>query len=476
MQNAYSQFNIESLELTNFRCFNEFSVHFNLEPRTIFAPDKKTTVGPLTVLVAKNGMGKTSLLDAIRILFGTYTSSFSPRSKKTGQIKSAVHANQSDIHLFRKDNGFLSQANGLSIHGNVCLGGKPVSVSRELLQKEGSRTTTKGVSRISHFGNTLVEKRGKDKRVSWPLIAYYGTGRLWSSAKTTERTLLAMDSAAFGYDNCLGEHHSFKAVRNWLTKAISKRNIESADNLRQNHIMESQIQAVSNSLRCVLSPQEYLPELTIESLLDELAIKQLTSDGIIPVAISQLSDGVRIVFSLVADIAFRCAKLNPHLGENAAQETQGIILIDEVDLHLHPAWQQKILNALQLSFPNLQFIVTTHSPQVVSSVPRECVRIIDPKQEQAFLPDGQTEGATAQRMLNDVFGTPSRLSPNESELTAALKRYRNLIAHGMWDSPEAENVRAFLQSVMSTDPELAELEMTIRLKDYQRRHSSETNP
>ena len=476
MQNAYSQFNIESLELTNFRCFNEFSVHFNLEPRTIFAPDKKTTVGPLTVLVAKNGMGKTSLLDAIRILFGTYTSSFSSRSKKAGRIKSAVHANQSDIHLFRKDDGFLAQANGLSIHANVFLGGEPVPVSRDLPQKEGSRTTTKGTSSISHFGNALAEMREQNPSVSWPLIAYYGTKRLGLPAKTTKRTLLAMDSAAFGYDNCLGEHHSFKAVNDWLTKAISKRNIERADNLKQNHIMESQIRAVSNSLQCVLLSKEYLPELTIESLLDELAIKQVTTGGIIPVAISQLSDGVRNVFSLVSDMAFRCAKLNPHFGENAPRETEGIIMIDEVDLHLHPAWQQIILNTLQLAFPKLQFIVTTHSPQVISSIPHECVRILDPTQSQASVPDEQTDGSTAQRMLNDVFGTSSRVPTDNNEVSFSFHKYRELVEGDKWDSPEAQEILGFLKAKTPTDPELAGLAMTVHLKEYQRRHSGETNP
>lgn len=429
MHNKSSQFSIESLELTDFRCFHSYFVDFNLEPRTILDSGKMpTTVGPLTVLVAKNGMGKTSILDAIRILFGTYTNSFSPHSKSAGQIKSFVHAFPTDIRIFRENDGYLSQAMGLAIHGKVFLGGELVSVNRELSPKEGARTTTKGISSVTRFAHELVEKRKMDASVSWPLIAFYGTGRLWSPTKTTERTLLAMDSPAFGYENCLGKNHNFKAVNNWLTKAISKRNIDIIDDLKPNPMIEAQIRAISSCLGCVFAPEEYLPELTIESLTDELAIKQVTSSGTVPVAISQLSDGVRAVFGLVADIAFRCAKLNPHFGAFAPQQTEGIILIDEVDLHLHPAWQQRILGTLQMAFPNLQFIVTTHSPQVVSSVPMECVRIIDLDEDESDSSSSQTQGVESQDILANVFDTNP--APENDEWVIKLSEYASKVALG----------------------------------------------
>lgn len=97
--------------------------------------------------------------------------------------------------------------------------------------------------------------------------------------------------------------------------------------------------------------------------------------GTMPVA--QLSDGVRNMMGLVADIAFRATKLNPHLGLEAARQTAGIVLIDEVDMHLHPSWQQTVLASLQEAFPNIQFIVTTHSPQVLSTVSREHIRVLE---------------------------------------------------------------------------------------------------
>ena len=89
-----------------------------------------------------------------------------------------------------------------------------------------------------------------------------------------------------------------------------------------------------------------------------------------------LSDGIRNMIGMVADIAFRATKFNGHLGAQAAQETPGLMLIDEVDMHLHPEWQQVVLLNPAQAFPAMQLIVTTHSPQVLSTVSSACVRIL----------------------------------------------------------------------------------------------------
>lgn len=85
-------------------------------------------------------------------------------------------------------------------------------------------------------------------------------------------------------------------------------------------------------------------------------------------AYSQLSDGYRNIIGLAADIAYRCIQLNPHLGENAVIDTPGIVLIDELDLHLHPNWQRQVVADLKNAFPNIQFVATTHSPFIVQSL------------------------------------------------------------------------------------------------------------
>ena len=83
---------------------------------------------------------------------------------------------------------------------------------------------------------------------------------------------------------------------------------------------------------------------------------------------SKLSDGQRAMLAMVGDIARRAALLNPHLGEKAPAETPGIVMIDEIDLHLHPRWQRQIVDDLKRTFPKMQFIATTHSPFIIQSL------------------------------------------------------------------------------------------------------------
>jgi predicted ATP-binding protein involved in virulence len=90
---------------------------------------------------------------------------------------------------------------------------------------------------------------------------------------------------------------------------------------------------------------------------------------------------------MVADIAYRCIKLNPHLGKNAVKETPGFVLIDEIDLHLHPNWQRRIVNDLKNTFPLIQFVATTHSPFIVQSVEQSELINLDDEELKVFAPD-----------------------------------------------------------------------------------------
>lgn len=413
-------------------------------------------------------MGKTSVLDAVRILFGRYTAPF--------KFASQIHIQKSDIRVTAENQQTkTAPAEKATVSGNVLLDGALHAVDRELSSKKGMRTTISGVACITDFSNQVIKLRKNNPETEWPLLAFYGTGRLWSEHRNRFGKKNVNVLSDYGYENCLGENHNFKAVDAWLFDALFEKFASKLENLVEPIATLTKLGAVESALDAVLGEEGYASGLLLDPKTKEVSVKQVHEDGTTTLSISQLSDGVRAAFGLVADIAFRCAVLNPQFGSEAPRETHGIALIDEVDLHLHPAWQQKILNTLQLAFPKLQFIVTTHSPQVISSVPKECVRIIDPSQPLAYLPDEQTEGATAQRMLNDVFGTTSRLPPDTNELTFVLNRYRDLIAAGKWDDPEAKESLRILSSRMPTDPELAELAMDVYLKEYQRRHSSEAN-
>jgi predicted ATP-binding protein involved in virulence len=119
---------------------------------------------------------------------------------------------------------------------------------------------------------------------------------------------------------------------------------------------------------------------------------------------SQLSNGEQTMILLVVDIAYRLAVANPI----AVQPLQGegIVLIDEIDAHLHPAWQREIIACLMATFPNIQFFITTHSPQVLSNLKQDKIFIIE---NFKFVKHSiSTYGADSNRILNDVFGVTER--------------------------------------------------------------------
>lgn len=174
--------------------------------------------------------------------------------------------------------------------------------------------------------------------------------------------------------------------------------------------------------------------------------------------ISQLSDGIRNIFGMISDIAYRCYLLNSHLDKESAKETEGIVLIDEVDMHLHPAWQQTILQDLQTAFPKLQFIVTTHSPQVLTTVPAECIRIIDG--QNIYFASAGTKGAEASRLLDRIFGVKNR--PPQDENTLMLAEYRRLVYKDEWNSEKALELRKQLDVIFQDEePELTALDLYI---------------
>ena len=99
--------------------------------------------------------------------------------------------------------------------------------------------------------------------------------------------------------------------------------------------------------------------------------------------IHNLSSGYQSLLWMVIDIAYRLAHLNPNILQ--FQNITGIVFIDEIDMHLHPNWQWRIVNALTKTFPKIQFIVTTHSPIIISSSNHCNIIQLDSKQKVSYL-------------------------------------------------------------------------------------------
>ncbi len=117
--------------------------------------------------------------------------------------------------------------------------------------------------------------------------------------------------------------------------------------------------------------------------------------------IDQLSHGAKSILAIAAELTMRCCALNPHLKRHAPSETAGIVLIDEIDLHLHPKWQQHVIADFRQCFPKMQFIITTHSPAVLSTVKKENIREIKV--------DFNTGKSTANQPLVQSYGESNKI-------------------------------------------------------------------
>ena len=182
-----------------------------------------------------------------------------------------------------------------------------------------------------------------------------------------------------------------------------------------------------------------------------------------------MSDGARSVISMAADIAYRMARLNPDMGEDVTLKTSGVILIDEVDMHLHPSWQQTVVNDFVRAFPKVQFIVTTHSPQVLTSVPAESIRILHWDDDMVDIEEPSFSlGAESSQLLRDIQHVETR--PGSLPIVKTLQRYLQLVSEDKWDSKEALELRKTLDEwSQGREPALLRADMDIRVRNYRRK-------
>ena len=190
------------------------------------------------------------------------------------------------------------------------------------------------------------------------------------------------------------------------------------------------------------------------------------------------------MLALVLYLAQRMAVANPYF--NAATENDhregvdeifdplsapAIVLIDEVDLHLHPSWQQRVLGDLMRAFPQTQFIVTSHSPQVISTVKPENIRILRRDETGKWIADDKapnTYGHSNSRSLEAVMG--GRAYPEHLQTVSDLREYQRLVGADQHDSRRALELRVALEAVWGKhDPELQLVDVGIRKNEALRK-------
>lgn len=461
---------IDQITIKNYRCFGELQLDFHKQ---------------MTVLVAPNGQGKTTVLDAVKVALWPYVAGFDMGST-TNDI-TGIHIDdvrREQVRSLEMDwrlpssiraEGFI-RVEQLIKEGNLWPGPsnwpepdivRPWEVNRTREKvKKGTKTKdypTTGNYDPRDFGNGLTIAscyenalkgfaEGLQRRIfseqpavpdDLPMLGFYGTGRLWSQKKLTtahEESNPETQSRTFAYRDCLDPASSYKHFAIWFTRAFRSlrdaqiQRMEKGQSLTTDIApgLSASIGTIQQAIDTLLRPHTGWHTLEYSAEYDELVLNHDVQGKL---KVSQLSDGIRNMLAMVGDIAYRCYKLNAHLGADAAKQTHGIVMIDEVDMHLHPSWQQTVLNDLSVAFPKLQFIVTTHSPQVLSTIRRENIRVLS--------------GSTAEMPLASTYGQPSGdvmhsvmlvdpQPPIEEKQT--IDRLTELVDQGHWSGTEAQRL------------------------------------
>lgn len=428
-----SMLRLNSLSIQNYRRFDSLNIEFHER---------------LTVVVARNGCGKTAALDAIAVALGPFIGAFD-----NGK---GVHFATSDVRLARNPNAPIGEMEAqypLRMEARGLVDGTAETWARELATAK-SHTTYGEARSLIDYGKHLqrLVRDAADGKTSstptLPLISYYGTGRLWSKKRLTSgRRSTETASRMAGYMDCLDSWSQYRIFADWFER-LCRMEFEERESAQKLNEVQTLLKAIRSAVNTILAPSGWT---NISFKSSEIGIVAThPSEGTLPV--QWLSDGIRNLIGLAADIAHRAVRLNSHLGDNAVRQTSGIVLIDEVDMHLHPEWQQIILSSLLEAFPSIQFIVTTHSPQVLTTVKREHIRLLD-TDGSATVPDDGTYGAESARVLEEIFGVHSR--PQTVESVANLLQYLDLVEDGKASTPEALSLRRDLEETLGkNDPDL----------------------
>ena len=390
---------IEHLRITNFMRFasREFTFHpqFNL-------------------IVGENASGKSSVLDALSIAVDVWFLGLRAAQTAGGIDPKQVHV---EPHHFGDSVSFEPQFPArIDVSGQVM--GQNLAWGRELSSEKG-RTTTSDARMLIDLAKEADRKARANEDVTLPMIGCYGVERLWFERAhrklKKKKPAQKLPSRFDGYRDCTSFEIQETDLLDWI------RDQQEAGSARGTGTI-----ALETVKQAIASCVEFAPDLYFDRRYKQLILGSELDDFQM---FRNLSEGQRLLLTHIGDLARRVITLNPHLGRDALRQTPGVVMIDELDLHLHPKWQRRITEDLRRVFPNIQFIVTTHSPFLIQSLRSG---------EELVMLDGQPTAELANKPLEDIargiMGVPK---PEVSERYEKMKETARNYLEILEEAPKA---------------------------------------
>ena len=399
---------INRLEIKNFKKFSEYTL--DLHPQ-------------FTLLIGDNGTGKTSILDALAIAAGVWL----VNSPDTTLNNSRRNILRSEIRLESISTDTITQFiehKPTQIKAIGKINGEPIQWLRQI-KKNSSRTSNTEAKEALNIISKLFKQIESGDKIWLPVMAYYGAGRSWLPFNQRDPKAITKTSPSRRWDafyDCFEERIRIADLHTWFQKeAIAAVN-------RQGKMRPSYEVVKLAILRCIPNAENiwYDPERS------QIVISIQNN----PQPFSNLSAGQKMMVALVADLAIKIVTQNAAFlpkeidPDNQAlpqilQQTSGLVLIDEIDVHLHPKWQRQVVDDLKNTFPAIQFVCTTHSPQVLGQLQSEEIRLLHNESQgsQFAITPQKGLGMDSSWILENIMGALSR----DPETTEKLDHIFNLI-------------------------------------------------
>jgi hypothetical protein len=380
---------IESLYLKNFRNIKEARYSFNPH---------------FTVLIGVNGRGKSTWLHAFRVACGAYLLAIPDTVKR--------HIAPDEIR-WETFGTFVVNAKPVAVEATGYFPDFDEIVTWRRRVLEGKTVTTSnyedvGVVRDLGKQKYLTMKGGSDD-LNLPVIAFFGTSRVHGPGRTRS-TRIGREIFKQGYHSWYEMRSSIFGYESWLA---------SYSILVQNG--KEYAETGEAFWEAVRLANPYIEDIRFEhgEVWLKVAMDDYTSE-FLPMRLH--SDGIISFTEMAAELAYRCIVLNGNKRERAIKDTTGVVMIDELDLHLHPNWQRHVVSDLKRAFPGIQFVATTHSPFIVQSLASDELINLDRSVETA------PGDLPIDRVATIFMGVKSEFSENSDDLekkSAAIIRGLN---------------------------------------------------
>lgn len=411
-----------------------------------------------TVFIGVNGVGKSSILDCLAILLSKFIAriQFDPQStarwRKWQGLDSHREWEQNLANgRYFNEQDIKNRCNKIYTKIAIIIGESlnlEWSVTKN--RKETSEPPRDELEELSQVTNNLRELWKTNSEANLPLVVYYPVNRsvLDIPLELPKEDIFQQIKA---YENAIdGIKVNFNNFFEWF------RTVEDVENeeLRENSdYRDKRLEAVRTAIYSLLG--EEFSNLRVRRSPLRMTITKQGEELIV----NQLSDGEKCLLAMVGDLARRLAIANPGLSDPL--EGSGVVLIDEIELHLHPKWQREIIPALTRTFPNCQFIVTTHSPQVISEVKPEGIYILEKRNGDIIATHPESSyGRDSNRILEDLMDTPER----PQEIKENLLELFRLIARGDLDSARQLHQK-IADEIGSDEPELVGASVSMRRRE-----------